>query len=57
MIGRTGLLFRRRESSWATARLVPLGGARVRETQQEDSMKYLLMLLAATALIGTASAT
>ena len=32
-------------------------GGRGKETQQEDSMKYLLMIVAAIALVGTASAT
>ena len=38
-------------------RLVPLWRGENNGTQQEDSMKYLLMILTAVALMGTASAT
>src|SRR5205823_2276689 len=52
------LRFRRRAAdSVRSRRLVRAAGESRKETQPEDSMKYLLSIVAALALVGTASAT
>src|SRR5204863_5897101 len=50
-------LFHRRAPEPCPRWLVPQRRDEVEETQQENSMKYLMMILAAIALVGTASAT
>src|SRR5881394_654637 len=54
-----GLLFRRRapDSVRIESARLAFAGRDWKKTLQEDSMKYLLMIIAALALVGTASAT